>query len=209
MPFRLCNALTTFWCSMMAIFSDMVESFLEVFMDDFSVFRNDFVDCLRNLKLVLCCCEETNLVLNWEKCYFIVSEGIVLGYRAFEELKKRLVAALIVVALEWTLPFELMCDASDYVMGVVLCQRRNNVLHAISYASRILIEAQLNYTITKKELLVVVFAFDKFFSYLVGTKVTIYTNHSTIKYLVRNKDSKPRLIRRVLLLQELDLEIRD
>ncbi|MCI32238.1 hypothetical protein A2U01_0053451, partial [Trifolium medium] len=67
----------------------------------------------------------------------------------------------------------------------------------------------LNYTTTEKELLAVVFAFDKFRSYLVGTKVVTYTDHSAIKYLIARKDAKPRLIRWVLLLQEFDLEIRD
>ncbi|XP_016673296.1 uncharacterized protein [Gossypium hirsutum] len=70
MSFRLCNALETFQHCMMVIFSDMVKNFLEVFMNDFSVFGNDFADCFKNLELVLCRCEETNLVLNWEKCHF-------------------------------------------------------------------------------------------------------------------------------------------
>ncbi|KAA3469701.1 Retrovirus-related Pol polyprotein from transposon 412 family [Gossypium australe] len=65
----------------MAIFSDMVEKFLEVFMDDFSVFGDTFESCLKNLKLVLYRCEETNLVLNWEKYHFMVYESIVLGHK--------------------------------------------------------------------------------------------------------------------------------
>ena len=66
---------------MMAIFHDMVEDFLEVFMDGFSVFGDDFEHCLGNLAKVLQRCEESNLVLNWEKCHFMVTEGIVLGYK--------------------------------------------------------------------------------------------------------------------------------
>ena len=66
---------------MMAIFSDMVEKKIEVFMDDFSILRNSFDNCLENLRSVLIRCEETNLVLNWEKCHFMVHEGIVLGHR--------------------------------------------------------------------------------------------------------------------------------
>ena len=81
MPFGLCNAPTTFQRCMMSIFSDMVENFLEVFMDDFSVFGYSFDNCLSNLSSVLQRCEETNLVLNWEKCHFMVEEGIVLGHR--------------------------------------------------------------------------------------------------------------------------------
>ena len=68
------------------------------------------------------------------------------------------------------------------------------MFHSIYYASKPLQGAQLNYTVTEKELLAVVFAFDKFRSYLVGTKVIVYTNHSAIKYLVEKKDAKPRLI---------------
>ncbi|KAK2416241.1 hypothetical protein QL285_038655 [Trifolium repens] len=97
-----------------------------------------------------------------------------------------------------------MCDAVDYAVGAVLGQRHDKVFHSIYYASRTLNEAQLNYTTTEKELLAVVFAFDKFRSYLVGTKVVVYTDHSAIKYLIAKKDAKPRLTRWVLLLQKFD-----
>jgi len=66
---------------MLAIFSDLIEKCIEVFMDDFSVFGATFEDCLENLDTVLKRCVETNLVLNWEKCHFMVKEGIVLGHR--------------------------------------------------------------------------------------------------------------------------------
>ena len=79
-------------------------------------------------------------------------------------------------------------------------QRRNKVLHVIYYASRTLTDAQLNYATTEKELLAIVFAFDKFRSYLIGTKVIVYTDYSAIKYLISKKDAKPRLIRWILLL---------
>ena len=65
----------------MSIFHDMAEDFVEVFMDDFSVFRKSFEVCLRNMDNVLARCEDTNLVLNWEKCHFLVREGIVLGHK--------------------------------------------------------------------------------------------------------------------------------
>ncbi|GJX42962.1 reverse transcriptase domain-containing protein [Tanacetum coccineum] len=81
MPFRLCNAPATFQRCMTAIFHDMVEDFMEVFMDDFSVFGNSFYCYLANLDRMLSRCEETNLVLNWEKCHFMVKEGIVLGHK--------------------------------------------------------------------------------------------------------------------------------
>ena len=81
MPFGLCNASATFQRCMMAIFSDMVEYIMEIFMDDFLVFGTSFDHCLHNVSLVLQRCEDKNLVLNWEKCHFMVQEGIVLGHR--------------------------------------------------------------------------------------------------------------------------------
>ena len=107
------------------------------------------------------------------------------------------------------MPFEVMCDASDWAVGAVLGQKRNKIFHPIYYASKTLIEAQINYTTTDKELLAVVFAFDRFRSYLIGTKVVVHTDHSAIKYLFNKIDAKPRLIQWVLLLQEFDLEIVD
>ncbi|XP_070043053.1 uncharacterized protein [Nicotiana tomentosiformis] len=91
---------------------------------------------------------------------------------AFEELKKRLVTSPIIVTPDWEQPFELMCDASDYDVGAVLRQRKDKVMHLIYYASRTLSGTQLNYTLTEKEMLAVVFAFDKFRSYLIGSKGT-------------------------------------
>ncbi|GJX41726.1 putative nucleotidyltransferase, ribonuclease H [Tanacetum coccineum] len=83
MPFGLCNAPTIFQRCMMAIFHDMVEDFMEVFMDDFSIFGDSFDQCLNNLDKMLGRCDETNLVLNWEKCHFMVKEGIVLGHKIY------------------------------------------------------------------------------------------------------------------------------
>ena len=277
MPFRLCNTPRTFQRCMMAIFSNMVEKSIEVFMDDFSAIGSTFENCLHNLTLVLKRCMETNLVLNWEKCHFMVREGIVLGHRisergievdrakieiieklppptlvkgvcsffghagfyrrfiqdfskvskplssllmqgvlfefnepcmnAFEFLKKKLTSTPIVVTLD--LPFELTCDASNFTVGAVLGQRKEKVFYEIYYANRTLNDAQLNYATTNKELLAIVFAFDKFRPYLIGNKVIEFTDHLAIKYLMTKKDMKPRLIRWVLLLQEFDVEIRD
>ncbi|KAK8708681.1 hypothetical protein V6N13_059719 [Hibiscus sabdariffa] len=174
-------------------FSDMIEDYLEVFMDDVSVSRDNFDSCLGNLAKVLKRCEESDLVLNWEKCHFLVTESTVLDHKisskwievdkakvevieklpppatvkriisflghvgfytrfikdfskiskplcnllqqnqpfvfdencksAFEELKKRLISAPIIVPPDWTSPFELMCDASDYAVRAALGQR--------------------------------------------------------------------------------------
>ncbi|KAK1646647.1 hypothetical protein QYE76_064452 [Lolium multiflorum] len=222
---------------MSAIFHGFCESIVEVFMDDFSVYGNSFDNCLRNLDKVLQRCEETNLVLNWEKCHFMVNEGIVLGHKisergievdrakveaiekmpyprdvkgirsvlghagfyrrfikdfskiskpltsptykpeAFETLKKALTTAPIVEPPDWNLPFEIMCDASDFAVGAVLGQR---------------VDKKLNFR-----------------SYIVDSKVTIHIDHAAIRYLMTKKDAKPRLIRWVLLLQEFDLHIVD
>ncbi|KAJ9547297.1 hypothetical protein OSB04_019840 [Centaurea solstitialis] len=279
MPFGLCNAPATFQRCMTAIFQDMIENCMEVFMDDFSIFGNSFDDCLSSLDRVLARCEESHLVLNWEKCHFMVREGIVLGHKiskdglevdkakidtisklppptnikgirsflghagfyrrfiqdfskiarpltkllekdapvifdekcisAFETLKRHLTNAPIMVPPDWNQPFEIMCDASDYAVDAVLGQRKNNHFQPICYASRTLNDAQENYTTTEKELLAVVFAIEKFRSYLVLSKIIVYTDHSALKYLFAKPDAKPRLIRWILLLQEFDIEIRD
>ncbi|XP_070057302.1 uncharacterized protein [Nicotiana tomentosiformis] len=102
-----------------------------------------------------------------------------------------------------------MCDASDVVVGEVLGQRKDKMFRPIYHASRTLNDAQVNYAATEKEFFAVVFAFDKFRSYLVGSKVIMHTDHSTLKYLLGKKESKPRLMRWVFFLQEFDLEIKD
>ncbi|WJX18781.1 hypothetical protein P8452_08545 [Trifolium repens] len=128
---------------------------------------------------------------------------------AFEELKKQLVTAPIIIAPDWTLEFELMCDASDYAVGAVLGQRKNKIFHAIHYARKVLNDAQINYATTEKELLAIVYALEKFRSYLIGSKIVVYSDHAAIKYLITKSDSKPRLIRWMFLLQEFDLQIKD
>ncbi|CAM8947845.1 unnamed protein product [Rhodiola kirilowii] len=252
---------------------------MEVFMDDFSVYGSSFDSCLSNLTDVLRRCVDTNLVLNWEKCHFMVQEGIVLGhmvshrgievdrakvevieklpppkdvrgirsflghagfYRRFikdfskiakpltdllcqeadfnfnnsclsavNNLKTALTSAPIVQPPDWELPFELMCDASDFAVGAVLGQHIDKKLHVVYYASKVLAGAALNDTTIEKEMLAIVYAFEKFRQYLIGSKTTVYTDHAAIKYLLSKKDSKPRLIRWVLLLQEFDIDIRD
>jgi hypothetical protein len=119
---------------------------------------------------------------------------------AFHTLKKALVSAPIIQPPDWSLSFEIMCDASDYTIGVVLGQTKDKKHHAIAYASKTLIGAQLNYATIEKELLAIIFAIDKFMSYLVGAKVIIYTDHAGLKYLLTKKDPKPHLIRWILLL---------
>ncbi|KAI3821732.1 hypothetical protein L1987_09304 [Smallanthus sonchifolius] len=128
---------------------------------------------------------------------------------AFETLKTKLVDAPVMTTPNWAKPFKLMCDASDYAVGAVLGQRRKKHFHLIQHASETLNDAQENYTTTEKELLAVVFAFDKFRSYLVLSKTTVYTDHAALRHLFNKQDAKPRLIRWILLLQEFDIEIKD
>ncbi|XP_071699273.1 uncharacterized protein [Rutidosis leptorrhynchoides] len=128
---------------------------------------------------------------------------------AFNTLKRKLTKAPILQSPDWTKPFEIMCDASDFVAGAVLGQRVDRKPVVIYYASKTFSDAQVNYTTIEKELLAVVFALDKFRSYLWGSKVVVFSDHSALRHLLEKKESKPRLIRWILLLQEFDLEIRD
>ncbi|GJT58922.1 reverse transcriptase domain-containing protein [Tanacetum coccineum] len=211
MPFGLCNAPGTFQRCMMAIFHDMIEKTMEVFMDDFSVFGDSFSTCLTHLEKMLKRCEDTNLSLNWEKSHFMVKEGIVLGHKisksglevdrakveviaklphptsvkgvrsflghagfyrrfiqdfskiarpmthlleketpfvfseecvdSFNTLKRRLTEAPILIAPDWDLPFELMCDASDFAIihaiGAVLGNKKNKHFNLYTMLARL------------------------------------------------------------------------
>ncbi|GKD75123.1 reverse transcriptase domain-containing protein, partial [Tanacetum coccineum] len=201
-PFGLCNAPATFQRCMIAIFQDMLETSMEVFMDDFSVFGDSFDAFLTNLEQMLIHCKQAHLVLNWKKCHFMVTEGIVLRHKvsskglevdkakidvitklppptnvksdrsllghagfyrrfikdfskisrtmtkllekdsvfnfdeecnkAFKILKEKLTNAPITVSPNWSLQFELMCDASDFAVGAVLGQRDEKHFYHLS-----------------------------------------------------------------------------
>ncbi|GJS63641.1 reverse transcriptase domain-containing protein [Tanacetum coccineum] len=137
---------------------------------------------------------------------FIFSEDCIL---AFQTLKKKLTEAPILIAPNWDQPFEIMCDASDYAIGAVLGQRIEKHFRPIHYASKTMTEAETNYTTTEKEMLAVVYAFEKFRSYLIMNKSVVYTDHSALKYLFNKKDAKARLLRWILLLQEFDFSVID
>ncbi|GKA85225.1 reverse transcriptase domain-containing protein [Tanacetum coccineum] len=264
---------------MLAIFHDMIEESGEVFMDAFSVFGNSFDKCLNNLDKMLQHCKDAHLILNWEKCHFMVKEGIVLGHKVsgtglevdkaknrcnlktsvptyikgvrsflghagfyrrfikdfskitrpitkllekdtpfefndecqkpFEILKEKLTCAHVIISPNWNLSFELMCDASDFAIAAVLGQKDGKNVHPIYFASKTLNPAQQKYTVTEKELMAVVFAFEKFRSYLILSKTIVHTDHSALKHLFKKQDAKPRLIRWILLLQEFVIEIKD
>ena len=93
-----------------------------------------------------------------------------------------------------------MCDASNFMVGAVLGQRKEGKPYVIYYASKLLDDSQINYTTIEKELLAIVYEFDKFRAYLVGQKVIVYSDHAALKYLLSKKDAKPRLLRWILML---------
>ena len=260
---------------MLSIFSDIVEHNLEVYMADITIYGGTTEECLANLETIFNRCVKKNLVLNWEKCHFMVNQGIFLGHvisnkgievdkakvelisklppptnvkavrqflghvgfyrrfikdlskitkplcellvkdtnffwdgrcqKSFEELKSHLSTTPIVRAPNWELPFEVMCDASDFSIGEVLEQREGGKPYVVYYASKTLNEAHRNYTTIEKEQLVVVYALDKFRAYLVGSFIVIFTDHYALKYMLTKQDAKARLIRWVLLLQEFNL----
>nr|GFA49073.1 reverse transcriptase domain-containing protein [Tanacetum cinerariifolium] len=102
-----------------------------------------------------------------------------------------------------------MCDASDFAIGAVLGQRHEKHFRPIHYASKTMTDAESNYTTTEKEMLAVVYAFEKFLSCLIMNKSIVHTDHSALKYLFAKKDAKARLLRWVLLLQEFDFKVLD
>nr|GEV72981.1 reverse transcriptase domain-containing protein [Tanacetum cinerariifolium] len=148
MPFGLCNAPGMFQRCMMAIFHDMIEKMMEVFMDDFSVFWNSFKTYLSHLDKMLKRCEDTNLCLNWEKSHFMVKEGIVFGHKISKNGIEVDKAKVDVIA---KLPH------LNIVKGAVLGQRKTKHFQPIHYASKMMTDAQAHYTMTEKELLAVVF----------------------------------------------------
>ncbi|GKB85431.1 reverse transcriptase domain-containing protein [Tanacetum coccineum] len=201
MPFDLCNAHATFQRYMLAIFHDMIKESVEVFMDDFSVFGNSFDTYLNNLDKMLQRCKDAHLVLNWEKCHFMVKEGIVLGHKVSRgglEVDK---AKINVIS---KLP-----PPTNIKVGAVLGKKDGKFFHPIYFASKTLNLDQQKYTLTEKEIMAVVFAFDKFRSYLILSKTIVHTDHSALRHLFKKQDAKPRLIRWILLLQEFDIEIKD
>nr|GFD11371.1 reverse transcriptase domain-containing protein [Tanacetum cinerariifolium] len=137
---------------------------------------------------------------------FIFSNDCI---QAFRTLKENLTEAPILIASNWDQPFELMCDASNYAVSAILGQRVEKHFRPIHYASKTKTQAETNYMTTKKEMLAVVYAFEKFRSYLIMNKSIVYTDHSALKYLFTKKDAKARLLRWILLLQVFDFKVID
>ncbi|GJT52637.1 reverse transcriptase domain-containing protein [Tanacetum coccineum] len=189
MPFGLCNAPATFQRCMLAIFHDMIEEFVEVFMDEFSIFGNSFDNCLNNLDKMLQRLEvdKSKIDLLEKDTSFEFNDEY---HKAFDSLKEKLTCTPVIMSPNWNLPFELMCDASDFAIGAVLGQKDGKHFHPIYFASKTLNAAQQNYTVTEKELMAVVFVFDKFRPYLVLSKTVVYTDHSALKHLFKKQDAK-------------------
>nr|GFC49181.1 reverse transcriptase domain-containing protein [Tanacetum cinerariifolium] len=129
--------------------------------------------------------------------------------KPFQMLKKKLIEAPILIVPNWDLSFELMCDASDFAIGAVLGQRHEKHFKPIHYASKTMNDAESNYTTTEKEMLAIVYAFEKFQSYLIMNKSIVHTDHSALKYLFAKKDAKAKFLQWVLLLQEFDFKFFD
>nr|GEX09589.1 DNA-directed DNA polymerase [Tanacetum cinerariifolium] len=172
--------------------SPWVSLTVEVFMDNFSVFGNSFENCLSRLDKMLQRCEDTKLCLNWEKSHFMVKEDIILGHKISKNEIKVDKSKINVIA---KLPYP------TTVKGAVLGQRHEKHFRPIHYASKTLTDAESNYTTPEKEMLAVVYAFEKFRSYLIMNKCIVRMDHSALKYLFAKKDAKVRLLRWVLLLQ--------
>ncbi|XP_075083240.1 uncharacterized protein LOC142166992 [Nicotiana tabacum] len=199
------------WRCMSAIFSDMTEKFLEIFMYDSTLFGKGHKITAKEIEVDRA---KINLIAGLPPPTTIKGIRSFLSHagdcmKAFDTLKEKLSTAPVVVSPDWNQPFEVMCDASDTIVGAILGQRKDKNFRPIYYANKTMNKAQLNYATTEKELLAVVFAFDKFRSYLIRTKVTVFTNHVTLKYLLAKKYARPRLLRWILLLQEFELEIKD
>ncbi|KAK8926414.1 hypothetical protein KSP39_PZI018814 [Platanthera zijinensis] len=224
MPFGLCNAPATFQRCMLAIFDKYVENIMEVFMDDFSVFGDSFELCLENLGKVLKRCEETNLVLNWEECHFMVREGLVLGHnisaRGIEVDKAK------IEVIEKLPPPTTVKAIRSFLGHAGFYRRFIKDFSKITKPLTHLLEKDTPFVFDKSCLE----AFELIKSKLINAPIMIapvwdlpfeimcdasnhavivFTDHSALKYLLSKPDAKPRLIRWILLLQEFDLEIRD
>nr|GEZ58221.1 reverse transcriptase domain-containing protein [Tanacetum cinerariifolium] len=238
MPFGLCNAPGTFQRCMMAIFHDMIEQTMEVFMDDFFSIRKLFFyvphQFGENKR-----CEDTKLALNWEKSHFMVKEGIVLGHKISKkgiEVDKEKIKVISKLPhptpvkgirsflehagfyRQFIKDFSKISRPNDppsrekltlHLFKRMHSSRVEKYFRPIHYANKTMNQAETNYTTTEKEMLTVVYAFENFRSYLIINRSIVYTDHSTLKYLFAKKDAKARLLRWILLLQEFDFKVID
>ncbi|GKC51005.1 reverse transcriptase domain-containing protein [Tanacetum coccineum] len=167
MPFGLCNAPGTFQRCMMAIFHDMIEKTMEVFMDDFSVFGDSFDSCLSNLEKMLKRCEDTNLVLNWEKCHFMCKEGIVLGHKISKAGIEVDRAKVDVIA---KLPHPTTVKGVRSFLGHAGQRKDESTVQPIQHASKHNDRAQIITLHGKRKCLLICMLLEKFRPYLVLSK---------------------------------------
>nr|GEU29100.1 reverse transcriptase domain-containing protein [Tanacetum cinerariifolium] len=229
MPFSLCNAPSTFQRCMMAIFHNIIKEMMEVFMDDFSVFGDSFSLCLSHLDKMLKRCEDTNLVLNWEKCCFMVKEGIVLGHKIFKseiEVDKAKIDAIAI------LPHPTFIKGVQSFLGHAGFYRRfiqdfskiaRPMTHLLETETPFIFSKECIelFNTLKKKLteapILVTPDWDLPFEIMcdandyavVLSKTIVYTDHSALKYHLAKQDAKPILLWWILLLQEFDVIIRD
>ncbi|RDX72222.1 Retrovirus-related Pol polyprotein, partial [Mucuna pruriens] len=231
MSFGLCNTSSTFQCCMTSIFSDLLQDCMEVFMDDFTVYADSFDAYLENLSKALTRCININLVLNFEKCHFMVIEKIALGHLvsnrgikvdkskidittslpnpvSMQEVRsylrharfyRRFIKNFSKIALPLSKLLQKGAEELTHIRPYSPSTQLRRVgagkqVHVIAYASQTMDPAQLNYTTTKKELLTIVFALDKFRSYLLGSKIIVFSDHAALRFLLKKPDAKLRLI---------------
>ena len=162
-------------------------------------FYRRFIQDFSKISQPLCALLLNEAKFIWTKSY----------QKAFERLKSLLTIVPIVRPSNQSLPFRLMCDVNDYVVGVVLGQREDQKPYVMYYASKTLNDAQRNYTNTEKNLIAMVLVLDKFRNYLLKTSIVIFTDHLALKYLLNKKDTKARLIKLILILQEFNIKIKN
>ncbi|GJW78722.1 reverse transcriptase domain-containing protein [Tanacetum coccineum] len=233
MHFGLCNAPATFQRCMLAIFCDMIEESVKVFMDDFSIFRSSFDHCLNNLDKMLQRCKDAHLILNWEKCHFMVKEGIVLGHMVSEAGLKVDKAKINVIS---KLPPPANIKGIRSFLGHAGFDRRfiKDFLKIARPLTKLLEkdtpfelddECHNTFKILKEKFTCapVIISPNRNLSFelmydasdfavgaiLVLSKTIVHTDHSALRHLFKKQDAKPRLIRWILLLQEFDIEIKD
>eukprot|EP00253_Pinus_taeda_P023260 PITA_23260 len=129
--------------------------------------------------------------------------------KAFDQLKHHLSTAPILRGPDWALPFHISSDASDTAIGAVLGQQQNSLPYAIYFISKNMTPAELNYTVTEKEFLAVIYAINKFRHYITGYTTFVHTDHLAINYLMNKSVTNARVTRWLLLLQEFDITIVD
>lgn len=163
------------------------------------VFYGRFIKGFSNVENLLC--------EHFRKEVKFVSDDACL--KAFEFLKGKLISASIIMSLNWSMPFDVMYDASGVALGTVQGQWQQKILHPIYYGIKTLNPATKNYITTELELFVVLFSFEKIWTNLLGTKITVHTEHTTLRCFIEKMEVKQCLIYMVLLLQEFDFEVKD